>query len=97
MNIKVPVGTVIKDEHGTIVFDFKDKNSKFVTARGGKGGKGNSYYLSNDNRKPKQFEHGHLGEKFTLNVELNLIADAALVSFTYSLDQTRTLISKADF
>ena len=31
--------------------------------------------------RPKQFEVGNLGEQFTLNVELNLVADAALVGY----------------
>ena len=79
--VKVPVGTVLKTQDGQVCFDFKTKTSKFIAARGGAGGKGNSYYLANDNKRPTQFEHGHKGEKFTYNVELNLIADAALVGY----------------
>ena len=44
--------------------------------------KGNSYYLTNDNKRPRQFEYGNVGERRTLNIELNLIADAALVKIS---------------
>lgn len=77
--IKVPVGTIFKSLDGQVVYDLSEKKSMFVGARGGAGGKGNHYYLSNDNKRPKQFEPGNLGEEFTYNVELKLIADAALV------------------
>lgn len=60
-----------------------EKISSYVAARGGAGGKGNHYYLSNDNRKPRQFEVGHVGEKKTYHIELKLIADAALVIFNF--------------
>jgi GTP-binding protein len=49
-------------------------------ARGGQGGKGNYYFLSNEKRKPTEFEYGHEGQSMTLNIELKLIADAALVN-----------------
>lgn len=38
--VKVPLGTILKDENGEVLFDFKDNTSKFVVARGGRGGKG---------------------------------------------------------
>lgn len=79
--IKVPSGSIIRDEKGEVVVELSHKNiSTFVAARGGKGGKGNYYYLSNDNKKPKEFENGHPGQHITYNLELKLIADAALVN-----------------
>lgn len=79
MIIKVPVGTIFKTLDGQIIYDLNKNNSMFVGARGGAGGKGNYYYLSNDNRRPQQFEPGHVGEELAYNIELKLIADAALV------------------
>ncbi len=36
----MPLGTIIKDENGEIIFNFNENSSKFVVARGGRGGKG---------------------------------------------------------
>ncbi|CAF0776776.1 unnamed protein product [Brachionus calyciflorus] len=78
--IKVPVGTIFKSETGE-VHELTEKKPMFVAARGGAGGKGNYYYLSNENRRPKQFEAGHKGEQFIYDLELKLIADAALIGY----------------
>ena len=78
--INVPVGTIFKDQNMSIIKDLSESDMTFMAARAGAGGKGNHYYLSNDNKEPTQFEHGHKGEVVTLNLELKLIADAALVT-----------------
>lgn len=82
LTIKVPVGTIfkLKNDPNSIV-DLAKHDAMFVAARGGAGGKGNYYYLTNENRRPIQFEPGHPGEEFTYDIELKLIADAALVIF----------------
>ena len=77
--IKVPVGTLLKDKECNLIHDLNHANAKFIVARGGAGGKGNYYFLTNERREPKEFEPGHAGQEVTLNVELKLIADAALV------------------
>jgi GTPase len=41
--VKVPLGTIVKDENGEIIFNFKENSSKFVVARGGRGGKGTTH------------------------------------------------------
>jgi GTP-binding protein len=79
--IRVPIGSSFKFvENNEICAHLKDKNAEFVACRGGDGGKGNAYYLSNDNRRPRQFEHGKPGQEFTFHAQLNIIADAAFVS-----------------
>jgi len=78
--IQVPMGTIFKDLNDDVVFEISQNEPMFVAARGGAGGKGNHYYLSNENRKPMQFETGHAGESFNFFLELKLIADAALVN-----------------
>ena len=78
--IKVPNGTIVKSLDGKELFVLGDTIKKFIAARGGAGGKGNHYYLANDNRKPLQFEYGHQGQEVSLNLELKLLADAAFVS-----------------
>ena len=93
--IKVPPKTILRDESGEIVVEMNEhKTAKFVGARGGAGGKGNYYYLSNDNKKPKQFELGHKGQQKVYHMELRLIADAALVIYKIVCDYNRQLITK---
>jgi GTP-binding protein len=78
--VRVPNRTVFKNKLGEVVFEMNtENNAKMVLARGGAGGKGNYYFLSNENRMPQQFEAGHKGENFEYHIELKLIADAALV------------------
>jgi GTP-binding protein len=74
------MGTIFKDLNDDVIFEITDNEPMFVAARGGVGGKGNHYYLSNENRRPTQFETGHVGESFNFLLELKLIADAALVN-----------------
>lgn len=81
--IKVPVGTLIKDQNNELIYEFSQKKSQFIAARGGAGGKGNAYFLTNNRRAPTDYEPGHKGEECALNIELKLIADAALVRLFY--------------
>jgi GTPase len=54
LTLNVPVGTILKDENGDSIADLSLNDTIFIAARGGAGGKGNHYYLTNDNRKPQQ-------------------------------------------
>lgn len=79
--IKVPVGTNIKNEVNEILIEFTDHEEKYIAAHGGAGGKGNYYFLTNDNKEPMESEPGNIGENKNLELELKLIADAGLVSY----------------
>jgi GTPase len=79
---KVPVGTIIKDiETDEILADLSKHGQKFIAAKGGKGGRGNTAFKSNTNRAPRQCEEGEAGEERELFLELKLIADIGLVGF----------------
>lgn len=78
--INVPIGTLLKDENENIIHEMSHKKSKYIAARGGSGGKGNYYFMTNERRDPREFEAGHIGQEILLNIELKLIADAALVN-----------------
>lgn len=54
LTINVPVGTILKDENFTTIANLTVNNMEIIAARGGAGGKGNHYYLTNDNKKPIQ-------------------------------------------
>ena len=40
--VKVPVGTIVKEE-GRLVIDLKESGQRYIAARGGVGGLGNRY------------------------------------------------------
>ncbi len=78
--IRVPTGTVIKDEAtGDILADLTHSGQTYLAAVGGKGGRGNTTYVSSTNRAPRQSEKGKEGEERTLKLELKLLADVGLV------------------
>jgi GTP-binding protein len=84
--VRVPMGTLFKSANGEVESELRKHDATFVATRGGAGGKGNAYYLANDNRRPRQFEYGKPGEEVTLEVQLNIIADAAFVNFFLVFD-----------
>jgi len=78
--IKVPQGTVVTDkETGLIIADLSNKNQEEIIAKGGKGGRGNTAFKTQNNPAPNYSENGEEGESKTLKVELKLLADVGLV------------------
>jgi GTP-binding protein len=79
--VAVPEGTVINDRDGVVLADLTNHGDRFLVARGGRGGHGNTRFLSNARRAPHFAEQGEYGEEHWLRLELRLAADAALVGF----------------
>ncbi|CAN1213090.1 GTPase ObgE [Tumidithrix helvetica PCC 7403] len=78
--IKVPCGTVvINSETEEVMGDLTEHGQTFVVAKGGKGGMGNKYFLSNSNRAPEYALPGLEGEEFELRLELKLIAEVGII------------------
>jgi GTP-binding protein len=80
--VTVPEGTTVRNhETGEIVADLVQHGDSWIAARGGRGGRGNTRFLSNARRAPSFAEQGEYGEAQWLDLELRLMADAALVGF----------------
>jgi GTP-binding protein len=79
--VAVPEGTVVRGRDGRILADLVGHGDRWLAARGGRGGRGNARFLSNRRRAPSFAEQGEYGEEQWLQLELRLMADAALVGF----------------
>jgi len=79
--VKVPIGSIIKDENGYVIADLNQDGQAVVVAKGGKGGKGNAAFATSTNRAPRFAQEGQKGEEKFLTIELKLIADVGLVGF----------------
>ncbi|HZT65702.1 MAG TPA: GTPase ObgE [Acidimicrobiales bacterium] len=79
--VPVPEGTVVKGLEGAVVADLVSAGDRWLAARGGQGGKGNARFLTNRRRAPSFAEQGERGEERWFDLELKLMADAALIGF----------------
>jgi GTPase len=78
--LRVPVGTIVCSvESGEVLADLTMHEQRFVAARGGRGGRGNTRFKSPTNQAPRHAEPGELGEARWLTLELKLLADVGLI------------------
>ena len=78
--IKVPLGTTIIDaKTNKIIADLTHENDFVEVAKGGRGGKGNKSFATQENPAPKFSEKGEPGEEKIVKVELKVLADVGLV------------------
>jgi GTP-binding protein len=76
----VPPGTVVKDlETGEVIGEILEDGEQLLVAKGGRGGKGNSYFATATHQSPREWQPGEEGQERTLELELKLIADVGLV------------------
>ncbi|HZK44129.1 MAG TPA: GTPase ObgE [Syntrophomonadaceae bacterium] len=80
--VRVPVGTVIKDDDtGQVIADLVSPGQSVVVVKGGRGGRGNARFSSRINKAPSISENGEPGEEKWIRLELKLLADVGLVGF----------------
>ncbi|MFL6125619.1 GTPase ObgE [Actinophytocola sp.] len=81
LELKVPDGTVVLTEHGEMLADLTGNGTRFVAARGGRGGLGNAALASKARKAPGFALLGEPGEEVDLILELRSVADVGLVGF----------------
>ena len=77
--IRVPVGTQIINETGSVVADILTSGEEYLAAPGGRGGYGNVKYSSSTSQYPVIAQAGEEGLKTSLRLELKLIADVGII------------------
>jgi len=81
LEVPVPVGTRARRSDGTILCDLTHVGDRWLAGEGGRGGRGNASFLSNNRRAPTFAEQGEKGHEEWYNLELALVADVALVGY----------------
>ena len=80
--VRVPLGTQIFDSTtGQLLQDLDADGVRWLAAKGGRGGFGNSHFATSTNRAPRYHQMGSEGEELELQLELKLLADVGLVGF----------------
>ncbi len=83
--LRVPVGTLVREydedtkETGEIIADLTHEGDSVIVARGGVGGRGNTHFVTSTRRAPAFAELGEPGQEMWIELEMKLLADAALV------------------
>ena len=83
--LKVPMGTVVRaydeetKEEGELLADLTHDGEKVVVAPGGMGGRGNIHFVTSTRRAPAFAELGEPAQEQWIQLEMKLMADAALV------------------
>jgi GTPase len=80
--IEVPLGTVAKRaDTDEMVCEINDDGQEFILTRGGRGGKGNTFFATSTNQAPQHAQPGEPGIEEWIILELKLLADVGLVGF----------------
>jgi len=78
--IKVPLGTTITDnETGLIIADLTSDGEEVIVCHGGRGGRGNKAFATQEVPAPRMSELGEPGEEKFIKCELKMLADVGLV------------------
>ena len=78
IEIGVPLGTVVREQDNSLLYDLTDAKSVcFLT--GGKGGKGNAFFKTSLNQAPRHFQKGIPETEKKVILEFKPLADVALI------------------
>ncbi len=80
--IQVPLGTMVKDlDRDIVIADLVHEGQSVIIAKGGRGGRGNTRFVTPKNPAPTFAEKGGIGESLFVQLELKVLADVGLVGF----------------
>lgn len=80
--LRVPPGTVARDtDTDELLGELIEDGDELLLAKGGRGGKGNTFFKSSTNQAPRHAQSGEPGEERNVTLELKLLADVGLVGF----------------
>ncbi len=78
--VKVPEGTTLIDEEtGLVICDLVKEGDSFIVCHGGRGGRGNKAFATQEDPAPNMSEFGEPGEERIVKCELKVLADVGLV------------------
>ena len=83
--LKVPLGTIVREYceetrlGGEVIADLTHDKERIVVAQGGLGGRGNTHFVTSTRRAPAFAELGEPAQETWIELEMKLMADAALV------------------
>lgn len=93
LTIPVPVGTIIREKNSdSIIVELLTPNEEYVILRGGRGGKGNAFFVNSSRQAPDFAQKGDKVEGISVKLELKLLADVGIIGLP-SVGKS-TLISK---
>lgn len=81
IELRVPVGTVVRDLDGGAIFDFSAHAQRYLVAKGGRGGLGNMNFATATRQAPTYSQQGTPGEERSVRLELRLLADVGLLGY----------------
>ena len=71
--------TLIDDATGLVICDLVKEGDSFVVCHGGRGGRGNKAFATQQDPAPKMSEYGEPGEERIVKCELKVLADVGLI------------------
>ncbi len=82
ITIRVPLGTVVKDDATReVLVELVEHGQTWLAAEGGRGGRGNACFATPTNQAPNTIEPGEPGQDRWLRLELKVLADVGLLGF----------------